>query len=196
MNNFADYLIIDLNYIKDLKDENKKREEQEIQLKSQLEEENTKLKQLLSQNQEIQNHLREVEQERDNLKKFSDRILSIIPSKNDDNDIVSTIERDINFSKNIRNIFMNNLETRKCCKNKKFKKTYLDTLKIMLPCNDDSWIPSQIEEKIIQSDELSTKNKELISQIEKETQGYSEIIELLIPQNSNICKITKSGVFH
>ena len=66
----------------------------------------------------------------------------------------------------------------------------------MLPCNDDSWIPSQIEEKIIQSDELSTKNKELISQIEKETQGYSEIIELLIPQNSNICKITKSGVFH
>lgn len=131
-NNFTDYLPIDLDYIKYLRDDNKRKEELNIQLVNEMEDKNTKIDQLQSQVEEmkkkieeLQSHNQNLEEERNNLKEkdkaLTDKIQSIIPSMNED--IVSIVERDVRFSQDIRNVFTNSSDKEivgYICKDTKF----------------------------------------------------------------------------
>ena len=235
INNFSPYLPIDLDYIKYLKDDNKIKEEHNIQLqckidelRSQIDEINKKFEDLQSHNHKLENRLKEVEEERDNLKAqdkaLKDKIQSIIPIMNDD--IINIVERDVRFSHDVRNIFMNGSDNEIVgfiCKDTKFS----SAIRSIFKSEKDSWINSQIEEyhnqfpqlknqvNILENEkqdlvrlsselnedyqnlqlkvqEISARNAEIKSQIEKESQGYFDNIELLIPQILNIDIINKA----
>ncbi|KAK8880814.1 hypothetical protein M9Y10_003505 [Tritrichomonas musculus] len=249
INNFSPYLPIDLDYIKYLKDDNKIKEEHNIQLqckidelRSQIDEINKKFEDLQSHNHKLENRLKEVEEERDNLKAqdkaLKDKIQSIIPIMNDD--IINIVERDVRFSHDVRNIFTNGSDNEIVgfiCKDTKFS----SAIRSIFKSEKDSWINSQIEEyhnqfpklknqvnilenekqdlvrlaselktnlQRLKSDnaklnedyqnlqikvqEISARNAEIKSQIEKESQGYFDNIELLIPQILNIDIINKA----
>lgn len=206
MNFIINYLPVDLEYIKELRDDNIRIIEQNHQLQiqlndktanieqlqpqndnlqSQLDDIMKKLEQLQSQNNDLQNRLREVEQERDSLKTnekaFSDRIHSILPQE-DDNDIASIVQRDVNLSDNIRNILKDcpSDDNIICCVDKDTKLSC--AIRGFFQSGDDPWIKNQI----IDDHNLIPQLNNHLNKLEKEKNDQMMISDELKTNHQNL----------